>query len=297
MENKLMARIIGVRYIGAAEVKEDTVTDTGAVWKKGQTHNFAEPIARELLAHTDSFVEVKPDINGGVFMSGRALGKPISETAAFINVQAMSKEELALFAHREFHRILQVDDKTDDQVRAEVQMLMSLNVLDEIAENNKPAPDGSVMVTIRVTPAERDALASGDLRAHLVPSEASMQTATLTMDDAREIIAHHSIREIMNSEEDINTLFINKPKLANAYIALLTVAEYIEEATEDQDQVSDESDEPEASPGLADTITNIDTMDKAALIKFAADNGIEVSDKAPVVSMRKRITNALQAKV
>jgi hypothetical protein len=163
-----MSKLIGVRYIGLKDEAEDTVTNSGAVWKQGEVHNFVEPIARQLLVHTDSFEEVKPDVSGMNFLSGKVGGKTF-EVATYINLNAMGVDQLLHYAHVEFNKIINPSGKTEGELRSEVQTLMSMATLDEIRRDGEPEDAGRVKAFISVTQEELDALSSGELVIKLVP--------------------------------------------------------------------------------------------------------------------------------
>lgn len=163
-----MSKLIGVRYIGLKEEVEDTVANSGAVWKQGEVHNFAEPIARQLLVHTDSFEEVKPDVSGSNYLSGKVNGKTL-EVATYVNLNAMGVDQLIHYAHVEFNKTINPSGKTEGELRSEVQALMSMATLDEVRRDGEPEDAARVKAFISVTQEELDALSAGELVIKLVP--------------------------------------------------------------------------------------------------------------------------------
>lgn len=158
--------IIGIRYIGKKPVQEDTVTKSGAVWEPGQVHNFSADDGAKLLQHTDSFemADVNPE---GDFYAGRKRSPAPHEPPPFVNLSAMNAAALALFARRELNRVVNIEGKQDDQVRAEVLSLMRVTALDEAAT----VPSHDLMVyPLAVTPEELAGLQAGALKAKIVPA-------------------------------------------------------------------------------------------------------------------------------
>lgn len=281
-----MAKIIGVRYVGKKDVMEDTVTNSGATWKHGETHNFSETLARELLVHTDSFEESPPSMEGGVFMSGKVNGASINEPAAYVNLNAMSREQMTFYARNEFNRILNTDGKTDADLRLEIQSLMTVATLDEIGRDDNT--EASLKVAVSVSEAELEALNAGTLKIRLVPAEAVCEQSTgITADLAQALIDEHEIDVILDNPEDVVLLAENAPVLHDAYVALReiaagTVAEEVEEGT---------------APAEAGTDNPINSMNKAELLALAVEKGVPVNDRAPVPTLRKQLIEATMATV
>ena len=182
-----MSHIIGIRYIGKKPRKEDTVGNTGAVWKPGQVHNFAEPIARELLAHTDSFEVAPVSIDGDTFM-GAQRAKTQAPVVTYVNLTNMDADQLALFARREFNRVVDIEGRDVEAVRADVHRLMMTMNMDDIAAEAATADlKDRIPYTLNVSVAEYEALMAGHIVSKLVPAEVSdeipevVETATAPM--------------------------------------------------------------------------------------------------------------------
>lgn len=181
-------QIVGVRYIGKKDRQEDTVCKTGAVWSQGTVHNFGADLAKELLVHTDSFADAPVDADGGTYLSR---GKPnqVRETAAFVNLSAMSVDQMVLMARLEFNRVVNTDGKDEAHVRAEVHALMANNNLDLDAEIRKDAKsDGRIPMSYMATAEEHAALMAGTVVLAIVPTEVfsnfTPQDAPITESDA-----------------------------------------------------------------------------------------------------------------
>lgn len=264
-----MAKIIGIRYIGKKESSEDTVTDTAAIWVYGQVHNFAGVLAKQLLIHTDSFEEAPLSIDGETYMSGKIGGQIHSEPVVYTNLGAMSADQMAHYVHREFSRRLDVEGKTEDQLRSEVQRLMTMATMDEIGERGKVS---EFNISIPATKEESEAITNGTLKVRFVPTEAIMATSGLTKEQARLLITQHSIDEIYSNVADVEMLTTNAPLLREAYDALLCIADILIEVV---------------VPAKTDDINKLESMSKAALLELAAERSIEVSDKASIHAIRK----------
>lgn len=240
-----MSRIIGIRYVGKKPSSEDHVTDSGAVWLPGQVHNFAETLARKLLIHTDSFEEAPVSADGGIFMSGKVDGKAHVEAAAYVNLNAMSREQLTFYARREFNRILDAN-KTDEQARAEIQSLMVIANLDEIDRSPEVAASSDrVKAMVSVTPEELEALNAGILTVRFVPvleDAVKVGTVQLTQAQAQALMDECAIEAVLDSPEDYALLAKNAPVLRDAFEAVRRIA--ANEAPEDE---APEDEAPEAT--------------------------------------------------
>lgn len=220
-----MSRIIGIRYVGKKPSSEDHVTESGAVWLPGQVHNFAEVLARKLLIHTDSFEEAPISADGGIFMSGKVDGKAHVEPAAYVNLNAMSREQLTFYARREFNRIID-DGKTDEQARAEIQNLMVIANLDEIdRRKDSVSANAALKAVISVTPEELEALNAGTLTVRFVPTEVAESGAVqLTQAQAQALMNECAIEAVLDSPEDYALLAKNAPVLRDAFEAVRRIA-------------------------------------------------------------------------
>jgi hypothetical protein len=164
-------QIVGVRYIGKKDRQEDTVCKTGAVWQPGKVHNFGGDLAKALLVHTDSFEAAPIDVDGGTYLS-RGKQNQARETAAFVNLSAMSTEQMVLMARIEFNRVVNVDGKDEAQVRREVHAMMANHNLDLDADIRKAMQsDGRIQVPYMATAEEHAALMAGTVVLAIVPSE------------------------------------------------------------------------------------------------------------------------------
>lgn len=181
--------IVGIRYVGKKDRQEDTVCKTGAVWLPGQVHNFGGELAKALLVHTDSFARAPISADGGTFLTmgkGRALNKQ-HDVAAFVNINAMSIEQLVHFARRELDRVVQTEGKDEVQIRREVLSLMTNHSLDLEAERKtaEQKEDGRTPVTYMATAEEYAALCDGTVKLVLVPSEILLASAKPQEDDTK----------------------------------------------------------------------------------------------------------------
>lgn len=252
-----MAKLIGVRYIGLKDEVEDTVTNSGAVWKQGEVHNFAEPIARQLLVHTDSFEEVKPEITGSNFLSGKVGGKAI-EAASYVNLNAMGVDQLLHYAHVEFNRIINPAGKTEGDLRGEVQTLMTMATLDEVRRDDEVVGEEQrLKAFISVTQAELDALNSGELTVKLVP---------FAPEEVAGLVADQVVQECAVNVD---------AQPANA----------------DPSGASEGAGLSDAAP--LPTVEEITAMNKAQLLDLGASKGIALNDAAPAVTLRKQLIEAL----
>lgn len=283
-----MARIIGVKYIGLKDEVEDSVTNSGAVWKQGEVHNFAESLARQLLVHTDSFEQVQPSMDGENYLSGKINGRQVIESATYMNLNVMSAEQLAHYAHVEFNKRISVSDKTIEQLRAEVQVMMSIATLDEIERQDYAVEsNGGKKAVINVSDAEHAALSDGTLVVRLVPAEAQ-SIQGITVAQAREILEEHGVIAILDNPADYELLSKNAPLLRDAYVALRDFADVLSEPIQTAGLA-------DASKSLSSAVTaeGIAGMNKVALTDLAAASGIEINPDAPAVTLRKQLIAAL----
>lgn len=172
-----MNSIVGVRYIGKKENHEDSMLNTGAVWASGQVHNFHESLARRLLEHSGTYEEAPVSAAGDTFMSGKK-DSGVREPVAYVNINGMDKEQLAVFARREFLRPVDIEGRSDEDVRAEVHRLMAVHNMDEIAAESGQGEKHGFKYTILVSADEYEALVSGDLVVRLVPAEVLVASQT-----------------------------------------------------------------------------------------------------------------------
>jgi hypothetical protein len=164
-------QIVGVRYIGKKDFQEDTVCKTGAAWAQGQVHNFAENLAKLLLVHTDSFERADISATGSTYLS-RGKQQKSQGVAAFVNLTAMSIDQMALMARIEFNRVISTEGKDEDQVRREVHALMANDTIDQEAERMQEGDgDDKVAVPYMATPEEYAALMAGTVVLAIVPAE------------------------------------------------------------------------------------------------------------------------------
>lgn len=204
-----MNHIIGIRYIGKKERKEDTLLGTGAVWLPGQVHNFAEALARQLLQHTDIYEEAPVAIDGDTFMGKSANGKATEAPAIpYVNLTGMDVDQLALFARREFNRT--IDTERDvELVRAEVHRLMTTSNMDEIANEIEAGKglNGGIPYAIRVSEPELEALMSGQLVVRLVPAEVADEApAPELSDEERAALAQAEVENDGKQEPTLDEL-------------------------------------------------------------------------------------------
>lgn len=165
-----MSKIIGIRYIGKKPTKSDTIFSTGAVWKPDQVHNFAEPMARRLLQHTDSYEEAPVNADGDTFMGSKTARRE-APVSVYANLSNMDAAQLSLFAKRELNRTIDIVDRDIEAVRAEVHRLMVTSNLDEIANEAAADKPDCLAFPVMVSAAELEALMSGQLVVKLVPAE------------------------------------------------------------------------------------------------------------------------------
>ena len=166
-----MSKIIGIRYIGKKPTKGDTIFSTGAVWKPDQVHNFAEPMAKRLLQHTDSFEEAPVNADGDTFMGSSKTARREAPVSVYANLSNMDAAQLSLFAKRELNRTIDIVDRDIEAVRAEVHRLMVTSNMDEIANEAAADKPDCLAFPVMVSAAELEALMSGQLVVKLVPAE------------------------------------------------------------------------------------------------------------------------------
>lgn len=173
-----MQNIVGVRYIGSKQRKEDNVLNTGVFWVPGQVINFDAVSAATLAQHTGVWEITDVDHDAETKVVGivkKAAGDPRKyEPQTFANVNAMDKEQLHAFARTTLLR--QLPDFETDKLREEVKSLLTLNFLDDqqaIAAKNKP--EDKLIISLHVSQEEFKAFESGELVLKLVPKQAEVE--------------------------------------------------------------------------------------------------------------------------
>ena len=198
--------IVGVRYIGKKPRQEDTVTRSGAVWEPGQVHNFPASDAEKLLVHKDSFEKAKIDPDGSIHFS-RLLSSS-HEPPPVINLTAMGSAEMALYARREFDRVVNIEGKDDAQVRAEVLSLMRLSALDDAVPKSE-----LVVYPLAVTLDELSGLKSGMLKTKIVPN---LKIVKPTLDELLDGLDKDGLLELAEQEGVLIDKRMNEKNLRDA---------------------------------------------------------------------------------
>lgn len=163
-----MNKIIGIRYIGKKDVCEDSVTNSGAVWLPGQVLNFSAKLAEKLLEHSTVWEATDIDYSAETFVSGGNESKQAADPVAYVNLNSMKAPEMALYAKREFNRVIDIDGRKESEVRSDVIRLMSIQTLDELGLQRLAVQDKVAWVTM-VTPDEYQALADGLVKVSILP--------------------------------------------------------------------------------------------------------------------------------
>lgn len=164
-----MNKIIGIRYIGKKDVCEDSVTNSGAVWLPGQVLNFSAKLAAKLLEHATVWEATDVDYSAETFVSGGKEPSQATDPVAYVNLNAMKAPEMALYAKREFNRVIDIDGRKESEVRSDVIRLMSIQTLDELGLQKLAVPDKVAWVTM-VTLDEYQALADGLVKVSISPA-------------------------------------------------------------------------------------------------------------------------------
>ncbi|MEN6540822.1 MAG: hypothetical protein ABFC67_14540 [Mizugakiibacter sp.] len=198
-----MNSIVGVRYIGSKARQTDSVLNTGAVWKPGQVHNFHESMAKQLLRHHGSYEEAPVSAEGDTFLG--ANHKSAREPVAVVNINAMGKDALALFARHQFNRTVDTEGRSDDDVRTEVHRLMITTNMDDAASEALNAHPDGIPYPLMVSAAEYEALTAGLIVAKLVPAEVADEIPEAITDEKHaQMVQHEAARH--ESGEVIPTL-------------------------------------------------------------------------------------------
>lgn len=163
-----MNKIIGIRYIGKKDVCEDSVTNSGAVWLPGQVLNFSAKLSAKLLEHATVWEATDVDSTAETFVSGGKEPGQAADPVAYVNLNAMKAPEMALYAKREFNRVIDIDGRKESEVRSDVIRLMSIQTLDELGLQRLAVQDKVAWVTM-VTPDEYQALADGLVKVLISP--------------------------------------------------------------------------------------------------------------------------------
>lgn len=134
-------KMFQIGYCGAKQERADTVAGTGLVWKPDTVHTVTEAVAAKLLNHPDIWyvveaLEVEPDKPAKKAETqtetktetetGKKEEKTEDDPFAHVNLQAMTKDALAKFAHREFGKELN-QTETKAALMEQVTNLMKRN--------------------------------------------------------------------------------------------------------------------------------------------------------------------------
>lgn len=163
-----MNKIIGIRYIGKKDVCEDSVTNSGAVWLPGQVLNFSAKLAEKLLEHATVWEATDVDYSAETFVSGGKELKQDVDPIVYVNLNAMKAPEMALYAKREFNRIIDTEGRKESEVRADVIRLMTIKTLDDLGLQRLDVQDKVAWVTM-VTLDEYQALTDGLVKVSISP--------------------------------------------------------------------------------------------------------------------------------
>lgn len=285
-----MSKIIGIRYIGKKPNKGDTIFSTGAVWVPSQVHNFAEPMGRRLLQHTDSYEEAPVDADGDTFMGSRTARRE-TPVSVYANLANMDAAQLSLFAKRELNRTVDIVDRDIEAVRAEVHRLMVTTNLDEIADEAAAAKTEGFAYPVTVSAAELEALMSGQLVVKLVPAEVAEQVpaafATLG-----ERLDNMLMPELLTfaAQEGVEGVADN--------MAIDAVRSIIIEAIDQREAAAQEAAllSGKQEPTLDELLDSLTTKDE--LLAFAIQEGVEgLTGRNSVETMRSTISEALKARM
>lgn len=288
-----MSKIIGIRYIGKKPTKSDTIFSTGAVWTPDQVHNFAEPMAKRLLQHTDSFEEAPVSADGDTFMGSSKAARREAPVSVYANLSAMDAAQLSLFAKRELNRTIDIVDRDIEAVRAEVHRLMVTSNMDEIAEEAASAKPDGFSYPVMVSAAELEALMSGQLVVKLVPAEVADQVIALPV----------SLTEMLDSmlmpgllafaaQEGIEGVADNMAIDAVRSIIIETIAER-EDAAQEAAALNGGGNQ---EPTLDELLASLTTKDE--LLAFAIQENIPgLSGRNSVETMRSTISEAIKTRV
>jgi len=160
-----MSNIVGVKYIGSKQRKEDNVLNSGVTWAQGQVINFNIEAANKLAVYADVWVITDVDHDAVTKVVGDI--KPNSrkhEPATFVDVNSMDKDALHAFARTTLLR--QLPEMELDALRDTVKSELVKSFLDDQEETAK---EGMKLIALEVTEAEYEAYANGVLELKLVP--------------------------------------------------------------------------------------------------------------------------------
>lgn len=113
-----MAKLVTVAYVGKKESQEDTIAGTGILWLPGSQHDVTEEQAKILAVHTDSWEIVGVSETEEAQTKKPDAKKKDDDEPKFtmVNLDTMTKQELADYATREFHEPLDMKSKKDDLI-------------------------------------------------------------------------------------------------------------------------------------------------------------------------------------
>jgi hypothetical protein len=262
--------IVGVRYVGKKDFVEDTVTKSGATWVQGQVNNFSENLAKELLVHTDSFELADPSADADTYMGKRGAHNVI-EPVAFVNLNAMNVAQLTAFARMQFNRTVNTEERTEADIRSEVNALMTNNNLDLEAEERKLVAKGLILEK-EVTAEEYQAVLDGVLVLKLVPTE--LQVIVPEPDD-----------ETLNKSPDAPAQSSQAPELEGDLTGGKT-GESTPPATITPAPTADNE------PPTLEELTN--SLDKAGLIAFAKQENVTYANSMNEAQLRAKLVKELK---
>lgn len=200
-----MNKIIGIRYIGKKDSCEDSVTNSGAVWLPGQVLNFSAKLAEKLLEHATVWEATDIDYSAETFVSGGKELKQGADPVAYVNLNAMKASEMALYAKREFNRVIDVEGRKESEIRADVIRLMSIQTLDELGLQKLSAEDKVAWVTM-VTPEEYQALADGLVKVSISPVLKDAHSNQYESTDDKKTVAEESNEQPPSLSELLESL-------------------------------------------------------------------------------------------
>ena len=107
-----MSELVKVRYVGGEESYFDHNYNSGATWTKGSTVAVSAESAEKLLKHPE--FEAAPQAKKFDVAEPALRELEEIEEAPLVNLEAMTKDQMVAYAHRNFGVVLDKKDKAEN---------------------------------------------------------------------------------------------------------------------------------------------------------------------------------------
>lgn len=106
-----MSEMVKIRYVGQEETYFDHNYNSGATWTKGSVVAVRAECAEYLLRHPE--FEAAPTAKKFDIAEPEIVDREVEEEPPLANLEAMTKDQMIAYAHRNFGVVLDKKDKAE----------------------------------------------------------------------------------------------------------------------------------------------------------------------------------------